>query len=63
MTHDEIVTRLRILKRRMKWTNKDIEKRSGVNYNTVRNLLAGNNIELFNFIDIIEAMGLEINII
>ena len=63
MTHDEIVERLRILKRRMKWSNKDIGERSDANYNTVRNLLAGENIGLYQFLDIIEGMGLEINVI
>ena len=63
MTHDEIVARLRILKRRMKWTNKDIETRCGVSYGTVRNLMAGENIGLYQFLDILDGMGLEINII
>ena len=63
MTHDEIVERLRILKRRMKWSNKNIGERSGVNYNTVRKLIAGENIGLYPFLDILDAMGLEINII
>jgi len=63
MTHDEILERLKILKRTMKWTNKSIGERSGVNYNTVRNLIAGENIGLYQFLDIIEAMGLEIRII
>lgn len=63
MTHDEILERLKILKRRMKWTNKSIGERSGVSYGTVANLIKGENIGLFQFLDIIEGMGLEINII
>jgi len=63
MTHDEIVARLRILKRQMKWTNKDIAKRSGTSYGTVRNLMAGENIGIYSFLDILDGMGLEINII
>ena len=63
MTHDEIVERLRILKRQMKWTNKIIGERAGVSYGTVARLMKGENIGLYQFLDILEGMGLEINII
>ena len=63
MTHDEIVERLKASKKANNWTNKKIGERSDANYNTVRNLLAGENIGLYQFLDIIEGMGLEINII
>ena len=63
MTHDEIIERMKTTKKANNWTNKKIGERSDANYNTVRNLLAGENIGLYQFLDIIEGMGLEINII
>lgn len=63
MTHDEILERIRATKKAMNWTNADISTRSGVSQSTVAQLFRGNNINLFNLIDILESMGLEINII
>ena len=63
MTHDEIIARMKASKKANNWTNKKIGERSDANYNTVRNLLAGENIGLYPFLDILDAMGLEIYII
>lgn len=63
MNHDEIVKRLKELKKAMNWDNTDIGRRAGVPPITVSQLLKGNNIGLYQFLDIVESMGLEINII
>lgn len=63
MTHDEIIERIRASKKANGWTNIVIAERSGIHVNTVRNLIAGENIGLFSFLDILDGMGLEINIV
>lgn len=62
MKYEEIIEKIRIKKQRMKWTNRTIGEKSGVNYNTVRNLMAGENIGIYNLLDILEAMDLKIKI-
>lgn len=63
MTHDEIVERLNKAKNAMDWSNAKIGVRAGVNKNKVALLLRGENIGLYPFLDILDGMGLEINII
>lgn len=63
MTHDEIIERLKAKKKAVGWTNKKIGEKSGVSIGTTQRLVAGENIGLYQFLDILEGMGLEINII
>lgn len=63
MTHDEIIERIAKKKNIMGWSNAKIGVQAGVNQNKVALLLRGDSISLYGFLDIIDAMGLEINII
>lgn len=65
MTHDEIIERMKAVKKAHGWSNLDIEIRANsmVSQSVIANCLRGESIRLYTFLDIIDAMGLEINII
>lgn len=63
MTHDEIIERIAKKKSALEWSNAKIGVQAGVNQNKVALLLRGESISLYGFLDILDAMGLEINII
>lgn len=65
MTHDEIIERMKTTKKAHGWSNLDIEIRakSMVSQSVIANCLRGESIRLYTFLDILDAMGLEINII
>ena len=65
MTHDEIIERMKAVKKAHGWSNLDIEIRANsmVSQSVIANCLRGESIRLYTFLDILDAMGLEINII
>jgi len=63
MTHDEIIARIAKKKSALEWSNAKIAVSAGVNQNKVALLLRGDSISLYGFLDILDAMGLEINVV
>lgn len=63
MTHNEIVARMNYVKNRRGLTIKDLVKKTGLSYRTVQTILSGNHGNSYSFQVIMEALGLEVNVI
>lgn len=63
MDHEQILQKIKLTKKVRGLRSEDIATKSGQSIYLVHNLMRGNNINLYAFIDIVEAMGLEINLI
>lgn len=63
MNHAEIIEKMKQKKKAMDWTNEMIAKKSGYNENTIAKFFNGYNTRIHTFMDIVEAMGVEINVI
>ena len=63
MTHTEIITRMKYTKKAMAWTYQDIAIKSGYHKDIVLRAIHGRNVGVIAFVDIVTAMGLEINVI
>lgn len=60
---DDVIHRMNAVKKARGLSNKQIGEKSGCSENTVRNLLKGNPVNSWVFIDVIVALGLEIQVI
>lgn len=61
--YNEIIRRLNAVKRARGLSNKKIAELSRRSENTVRNVLKGNVVSSYCLVDVIDALGLEIQVI
>lgn len=61
--YDEVIQRMNTVKRARGLSNKQIGDMSGVSYNTVRSALKGAPVNTWIFMDILNALGLEFQVI
>ena len=63
MDHDEIITKLNYSRKVQNLTYQTIAKRTGYTHVTIMRLFKGKGVGLFVFLDVLDAMGIEIKII
>jgi transcriptional regulator with XRE-family HTH domain len=63
MDHDQIVKKIRLTKKLKGLRTADIAAKSGQTIYKVQALLRGDSISLYSFMDITDAMDLELNLI
>lgn len=62
MTHDEIIHAIQYEKKSQKLRNSDIASMAGIGVRAVEWVVNGKNCGIYNFLDVVDALGLEVEI-
>lgn len=63
MGFDEVIRRMRVRKKALGWTDDELAEHAGLSHTTVSSILTGKSVTLYSFLDVLDALGLEIQVI